>query len=187
MAFPNSFTNAVDSITVVSASLLNNLEEKVGVNNSTDPSSLDYKIEHLISSFRGVILPYGGASPPTGFLMCDGSAISRTTYASLFSVIGTAYGVGDGSTTFNLPDLRQRFPLGKAVSGVGSVLGATGGNISPGGSGTISGTSNNGVVLVDPSDWAFLHAGSPSGTVTGTCSVTIEPPPYQVVNYIIKY
>lgn len=61
--------------------------------------------------------------------MCDGAAVSRTTEAALFAVIGTAYGAGDGSTTFNVPDLRQRFPLGKAAAGTGSTLGGTGGAI----------------------------------------------------------
>jgi microcystin-dependent protein len=61
----------------------------------------------------GVMLPFGGGAAPTGWLLCDGSAINRTTYATLFSAIGTAYGVGDGSTTFNLPDLRGKIPVGK--------------------------------------------------------------------------
>ncbi len=69
------------------------------------------------------------ANVPTGYLPCNGAAVSRTTYAGLFSVIGTAYGEGDGATTFNVPDLRQRFPLGKADSGTGSALGGTGGAI----------------------------------------------------------
>lgn len=77
----------------------------------------------------GSILMYGGASAPTGYVLCDGSAISRSTYAALFAVLSTTYGVGDGSTTFNVPDLRQRFPLGKAASGTGNTLGGTGGNI----------------------------------------------------------
>ena len=77
----------------------------------------------------GIIQMFGGTTPPTGFLLCDGSLISRATYATLFGVIGTAYGAGDGSTTFKLPDLRQRFPLGKAASGTGAVLGVTGGEI----------------------------------------------------------
>ena len=51
----------------------------------------------------GVILPFGGSVAPKGFLICDGSAVSRTTYADLFAVIGTKFGSGDGSTTFNLP------------------------------------------------------------------------------------
>lgn len=61
----------------------------------------------------GAVLPYMGVgSVPTGFLECDGSAISRGTYASLFAVISTSYGAGDGSTTFNIPDLRGYFLRG---------------------------------------------------------------------------
>lgn len=60
----------------------------------------------------GSITAFGGSSAPGGWLTCDGSAVSRTTYASLFSVISTTYGTGDGSTTFNLPDLRSRTPIG---------------------------------------------------------------------------
>lgn len=77
----------------------------------------------------GGLMMFVGSSAPTGWLLCDGSAVSRTTYADLFAVIGTTYGAGDGSTTFNVPDLRQRFPLGKAASGTGDALGDTGGEI----------------------------------------------------------
>lgn len=72
----------------------------------------------------GFICMYGGTTAPNGFLVCDGSAVSRTTYSELFSSIGTSYGAGDGSTTFNLPDL-----TGKVVIGVSSsyTLGDTGG------------------------------------------------------------
>jgi len=58
-------------------------------------------------------LPWPAAAAPAGWLLCYGQAVSRTTYAGLFAVISTTYGVGDGSTTFNLPDLRGRIPLGK--------------------------------------------------------------------------
>lgn len=58
----------------------------------------------------GMIKPFAGTTVPTGYLLCDGSAVSRTTYANLFSAIGTTYGSGDGSTTFNLPDLNDRLP-----------------------------------------------------------------------------
>lgn len=61
----------------------------------------------------GALLAYAGATAPAGWLLCDGSNVSRTTFASLFTAIGTAYGVGDGSTTFALPDLRGRAPAGK--------------------------------------------------------------------------
>ena len=59
------------------------------------------------------ILPYAGSAAPTGYFLCDGSAKSRTTYAGLFAIIGTTYGVGDGSTTFNIPDLRGRVIAGQ--------------------------------------------------------------------------
>lgn len=60
----------------------------------------------------GIIVPYGGPTPPAGYLLCDGSAVSRDTYANLFAIIGTAYGVGNNSTTFNVPNLTDRFPVG---------------------------------------------------------------------------
>lgn len=60
----------------------------------------------------GVISAFGGATAPDGWLICDGRAVSRTEYPQLFTAIGTAFGAGDGSTTFNLPDLRGRFPRG---------------------------------------------------------------------------
>ena len=71
-----------------------------------------------IDASAGIIKMFGGSTAPDGYLMCDGAAVSRTTYAALFAVIGTTYGAGDGSTTFNLPDLQGRFPLG-AGSGDG--------------------------------------------------------------------
>lgn len=83
----------------------------------------------IIAVLPGSGMLWFNNSAPTGYLICDGSAVSRTTYSVLFGLIGTTYGVGDGTTTFNLPDLRQRFPLGKAASGTGNVLGATGGAI----------------------------------------------------------
>lgn len=60
----------------------------------------------------GLISPYAGNSAPAHWLMCNGAAVSRTVYAKLFAVLGTIYGIGDGSTTFNVPDLRGRIPLG---------------------------------------------------------------------------
>ena len=60
----------------------------------------------------GMVLPFAGSAAPTGWLECNGGAVSRTTYAALFAVIGTLWGIGDGSTTFNLPDLRGEFVRG---------------------------------------------------------------------------
>lgn len=80
-------------------------------------------------SVSGLVFPYAGSVVPAGWLLCDGSAVSRAKYAALFAAIGTTWGVGDGSSTFNLPDLRGRSLLG---AGTGSgltarTLGAKGG------------------------------------------------------------
>ena len=90
----------------------------------------------------GAVLPFAGSSAPAGWLLCAGQAVSRSTYAALFGVLATTYGVGDGTTTFNLPDLRGRAVFGRddmggsaanritnAVSGItATTLGAAGGN-----------------------------------------------------------
>lgn len=78
----------------------------------------------------GSIMPFAGATIPAGWLLCDGSAVSRTTYSSLYAALGgiaSPWGQGNGSTTFNLPDLRTRVPVGKNGSGTFSTLGAIGG------------------------------------------------------------
>jgi microcystin-dependent protein len=89
----------------------------------------------------GIVMPYAGSAAPSGYLLCYGQAISRTTYASLFAIIGTTYGSGDGSTTFNVPDLKGRVVAGvdtmgglgaagrltDAVAGFGDTLGEAGG------------------------------------------------------------
>lgn len=74
---------------------------------NTLSASLDGSATQLVPT--GSILTYAGSSAPAGWLVCDGQAVSRTTYANLFSALGTTFGTGDGSTTFNLPDLRGRF------------------------------------------------------------------------------
>lgn len=101
------------------------LQAKVGINSSAVTSSHDYLIRNNTPS--GVINMWATATAPTGWLLCDGSAISRTTYAGLFAVLGTTYGAGNGSTTFNIPDLRTRVPVGKDATGTFATLGATGG------------------------------------------------------------
>jgi microcystin-dependent protein len=87
----------------------------------------------------GAIETYAGATAPNGWLLCFGQAVSRTTYADLFAALSTTHGVGNGSTTFNLPDLRGRVPAGKDNMGgtsasrlitnvTGGTLGAAGGS-----------------------------------------------------------
>jgi microcystin-dependent protein len=88
----------------------------------------------------GLIVPWGNNSTPSGFLDCDGTAVNRTTYANLFAIIGTTYGVGDGSTTFNVPDLTDRVVVGKSP---GKALASTGGANTVDTSGNITGGVGN--------------------------------------------
>lgn len=159
----------------------------------------------------GSIMAWGTNTPPANWLLADGSAVSRTVYSSLFAVIGTTYGAGDGSTTFTLPDLRGRVPVGKNAATFGT-LGATGGaetHSHSNGSLAAGGTffTAGGAVYFDYNTkstdsytenvrayWptngsvaALNPEGSSSGiAVYGSTSSASSLAPYQVVNYIIK-
>jgi microcystin-dependent protein len=132
--------------------------------------------------------------------------VSRSTYAALFAAIGIAYGAGNGTTTFNLPDLRQRFPLGKAASGTGATLGGTGGAIDH--IHNLDNTSAHAQVQMSGGpgnifmDRQIVPGWTPSVTTVLPNSVTAngtlqtngtrlagdtdgENPPFQVVNYEI--
>jgi microcystin-dependent protein len=95
---------------------------------SVTPVKLDAGVRALFTP-TGIILPFAGTAAPSGFLLCDGAAVSRAGFADLFAVCGTAFGIGDGSSTFNVPDLRGRFPLGTSTAGTGSTRGGVGGTI----------------------------------------------------------
>lgn len=91
----------------------NNLQSNAVVTATlTDLSVTRSKIEAAERIPTGCIQSYVGASAPTGWLLCHGGTVSRTTYADLYAVIGDKFGEGDGSTTFDLPDLRGRFLRG---------------------------------------------------------------------------
>jgi microcystin-dependent protein len=93
---------------------------KLAISSTVSSTELGYLdgVTSLIQTQINSIIPtgsvsmFGGATAPTGWLSCDGSAVSRTTYATLFGVIGVEYGAGDNTTTFNLPDLLGRVPVG---------------------------------------------------------------------------
>jgi len=72
--------------------------------------------DYVDNSMVGLVLPYAAATAPSGWLLCQGQVANRTTYKRLYDVIGTNYGIGDGSSTFNLPDLRGRVPVGVGTS-----------------------------------------------------------------------
>tara|TARA_R100001015_G_C4629774_1_gene190879 strand:+ start:13 stop:600 length:588 start_codon:yes stop_codon:yes gene_type:complete len=88
----------------------------------------------------GTILPWSSASVPTGFLECDGSAVSRSTYSALFAVVSTTYGVGDGASTFNLPNLADNVPVGKSNT---KALASTGGANTVTSTGNVAGSTAN--------------------------------------------
>tara|TARA_R100000700_G_scaffold8662_1_gene12643 strand:- start:8354 stop:9562 length:1209 start_codon:yes stop_codon:yes gene_type:complete len=84
----------------------------------------------IVAMPTGAVVPFGGSSAPTGFLLCAGQAVSRSTYSALFGVISTTYGAGDESSTFNIPDLRGRVVAGQDDMGGSSadrLTGLTGG------------------------------------------------------------
>ena len=93
-------------------------------------------VTNLVNSFAvsvvqpGTLIDFAGMSAPTGYLICDGSAVSRSTYSDLFTAIGTDWGSGNGSSTFNVPDLRRRVTAGAGgtmIDGPGTSVGNTGG------------------------------------------------------------
>jgi len=99
--------------------------------NATDVAAqLTLLTEAVVAPFpTGIIVDFGGTVAPAGFLLCNGSAVSRVTYADLFSVIGVIWGAGDGSTTFNVPDFRGKTTAGAdgSLFAGSNVIGVTGG------------------------------------------------------------
>lgn len=151
----------------------------------------------------GTVIPFAGNSIPTGYLLCNGSAISRTTYADLFAVIGTTYGSGDGSTTFNLPNLTDKFIQGSDTAGtvksagLPNVTGYTslyGHKTEVGSDGALSITTNSSIsytfTSTTTSDKAYNFKKvyldlKKSNSIYGN-STTVQPPAL-TMRYIIKY
>lgn len=143
----------------------------------------------------GTILPFAGAnSIPEGYLVCDGSAISRTTYAQLYNVIGTTYGAGDGSTTFNLPNLTDKFIQGSNTVGTVKSAGLpnitgdfTADDLAPSPNGAFYIINDGGVVGDGASGGGRLLGfdASMSNAIYGN-STTVQPPAL-TMRYIIKY
>ena len=153
----------------------------------------------------GSIIQWSTNTAPANWLLCDGSAVSRSTYPSLYAAIGTTYGAGDGSTTFNLPDLRGRVPVGKN-SGTFGTLGATGGaetvtlstaempshSHPASNSQFFGGASARTTVPTGSALWTFASnslsdiVGAVSTGNTGGGGAHNNLQPYLVTNYIIK-
>lgn len=179
--------------------------------NSTQIASTAF-VQSAVGSavLTGEIKMWGTATAPSGYLLCNGAAVSRATYAALYALIGTTYGSGDGSTTFNLPNFTDRMPIG---GGNLYANGATGGskdavvvshshtatvtdpghshtfnynNSSSGGiqsaNGTANGTSNTSTNAVSTATTGI----SVSNSTTGVSGTNANLPPYLAIRFIIK-
>ena len=149
------------------------------------------KFGHIASAQPGDIKYFAAAAAPPGWIKANGASVSRTAYASLFAAIGTAYGAGDGSTTFNLPDLRGEFVRGwddgrgvdagrsfgtAQLDQMQRITGSFGGARSPGGSvpnlsGALTQTGVRDIVgpgTADAGDLQFNSANSPDARASDT-------------------
>ncbi|MDA0179025.1 tail fiber protein [Solirubrobacter phytolaccae] len=153
----------------------------------------------------GSVIATARSEAPTGWLLCDGAAVSRTTYAALFAAIGTAYGAGNGFSTFNLPDLRGRVPVGVDGSAnrqdANDALGSAGGAqkhtltalelpaAAPRAASGLGGVLQTGVNASGGSGTSHVVPYFPTATdlwTTGGDQPHNNMPPFQVLNFVIK-
>lgn len=143
--------------------------------NNESGSSCRAKLNQGLSLWDGMVgavIAFAGASAPSKWLICNGAAVSRTTYSSLFSIVGETYGAGDSSTTFNLPDLRGRVIAGLDEDATGRL---TNQSVSPD-EATLG--ANGGVEALSGTDVS-------SGSGVGAASSLINVQPTIILNYII--
>jgi microcystin-dependent protein len=161
----------------------------------------------------GGLIMWSTASAPNGFLLCDGSAVSRTTYAALFAIIGTTFGSGDTTTTFNVPNYTNRMPYGTTLGATGGSANATLVSHTHTFTGTALGNHNHSTTFNQTSksnnatpymlsnpfigenlngsvalDTTSASAGTPAGTnsTEGSSATNANLPPYLGINFIIK-
>lgn len=211
----NGFAGTVATATTTPAITMSTSITGILKGNGTAISAATVDVDYASALPSGIILPYGGSSAPSGWLLCDGSAVNRTTYAALFTAISTAFGVGDGSTTFNLPNTARKTLVGAGGTGTATLANTVGSN---GGSETHtlttaelavhshgvtdpthshnyylpnSDTAGAGVAVGVSSDGAALTATTSSSTGisvnnAGSGTAHNNLQPSLVVNYIIK-
>jgi microcystin-dependent protein len=163
----------------------------------------------LVSSVdTGTVQMWAGSAIKAGFLLCDGQAVSRNTYAALFAEIGTTWGAGNGSTTFNLPNFADRMPIG---AGLIAALGGTGGSKD-----AVVVSHTHTATVTDSGHFHAANSGSPgigagagsinsvqqntgsentstettgisvTNSATGVSGTDANLPPYSGINFIIK-
>lgn len=175
--------------------------------NATNDGNGNNIVNTYLPAVVGAVVAFAGSTSPAGWLLCDGSAVSRTTYAALFAVIGTTYGSGDGSSTFNVPNLTDRFIQGNATAGTVKSAGLPNitGHLKPTDNsgdwtpdqeytdygGAVKSLSKNMKISQKLSDtlyngWGgFEFDASKSNAIYGN-STTVQPPAV-TMRYIIKY
>ena len=203
-----------------------NFTSRVNIATASDPASLgngdmwynttskDLKLQHdgqlVVIMPTGMIFPFAGANAPSGFLLCYGQAVSRTTYAALYTLLSTTYGSGDGSTTFNVPDLRGRTIIGIDNMGGSAASRVTSASVNGSNSTALGGaggaethTLTNAQLpsfLASPavavsSGTSGFTGGAGTGFSNGSSSVAItngsgqahsNTQPWMALNYIIK-
>jgi len=196
----NSIASAVTSkADKVAAATTDNLAALDANGNLKDSGK---NVDDIIPS--GFIGPFAGSTAPSGWILCGGQEVSRSTFSSLFSAIGSTFGNGDGSTTFNVPDLRDRFPLGdrdqgqsdaNRVDNFNTALGDSGGSDehqlsiaempSHGHTQVTTGTSG-GLIQVSAGGGDIGGQDANSTRSTGGNQPHNNMPPFLALNYIIK-
>ena len=164
-------------------------------------AEVKYNLGTLAVVPSGAVIPFAGSTAPQGYLLCDGREVSWTDYPYLFSVIGTTYGEGDGNTTFNLPNLKDKFIEGSGTNAVGTEMSAGLPNIT----GEFGAQGSTDVINVGTGAFRVIQKGkiddgysstnnyslkqsfdaSRSSSIYGN-SDTVQPPAI-CMNYIIKY
>jgi microcystin-dependent protein len=156
------------------------------------------------------LLMWPTATPPTGFLICNGQTVSRATYAALFAIVGTLFGAGDGSTTFTLPEYRDRMPIGAGGSYLANSLGGSNDATLPSHSHTVvvsdpghfHQASNFGIAVAPNSGFTALGVNGTAGAgantgnaltnisvaliAAGSSATNANLPPYLGIFFIIK-
>ena len=175
--------------------------------NSTNLATTAFVQNSIITLPSGSLLMWPTSTAPSGYLLCNGSAVSRAIYSSLFSVIGTTFGIGNGSTTFNIPNYADNMPIG--VGTIATAVGITGGSkdaivvshthtatvTDPGhfhtlnvtdqlGGGGGGGDSNSGPV--HPQTNSAVTGITVTNSTTGSSGTNANLPPYLGINFIIK-
>lgn len=203
----NTIGALTDLITTAKTSVvaaINELDSDIGSLAGLDTTiktnvvaAINEVLSRIVNEAVGTVKMFAGSAAPTGYLICDGSAVSRSIYANLFSVIGTTYGAGDESTTFNLPNLKGKIVAGLDANDTSfNTLGKTGGekthtlniNEIPShthaldilGSGGETPAGLNYTVSAGGANSNFTQ-------LTGGGQAHNNLQPYLVMNYIIKY